>query len=501
MTVADHGRLLAAILGVPADDVADLGVSSHYEALPRADVETGSTPSDVAFDPGVSADPFNAFVSTFTLADEGRSGDEDASLAGLEIAVKDNVAVAGVPMTAGSRTLGEATPVRHAPVVARLLDAGATLTGKTNMDELAYGPTGETGGFGPTRNPLQDAHVAGGSSAGSAAAVAAGQADAALGTDTGGSVRIPASFCGVVGYKPSVGAVPRAGVVPLAPSLDQVGVLADSVRDAACVADAIVGSHASDSATAGRSFAPLWTAASDPGAVAGCSFALAEEFLGPHVDPAVRGRVEQAVDALDDAGATVEHVTVPRFEETAYAWDAIANVEFAACLFAGLAPLSGLGVDEAWHADVAAALTGETDAQQFCDRVVENALEGAALLGEDGGSVYQRALTECERFASGFRRALDGHDALLAPTMPVTAPAVGEWPLSASERAAADADDRPPLSVNVRQANLLGAPAVSVPCGRQRGLPVGLQLLGLPGEDASLLGAAAVVEAALERRG
>ncbi|MFB6270348.1 MAG: amidase [Halobacterium sp.] len=494
----DHVRLLADIVGVTEAAVESMNLPGDYGALPAAGA-SGPTPSDVTFDPGVADDPFNAFVSTFSLADPERRESDQAPLAGMDVAVKDNVAVAGVPMTAGSRTFGDATPSRHAPAVARLLDTGATITGKTNMDELAYGPTGETGGFGPTRNPRQDAHVAGGSSAGSGAAVAAGRVDAALGTDTGGSVRIPASFCGVVGYKPSFGAVPRSGVVPLAPSLDQVGVLAASVSDAARVADAIVGPHASDPATTGRDVGGLVEAARSAPAVTDCSFALAEEFLGPHVDPAVRGRVERAVDDLEAAGATVEHVSVPRFDETAYAWDAVANVEFAACLFAGLAPLDGVAVDDAWHADAAAALAGDADAQRFCDRVVENALDGAALLAESGGAVYQRALAECQRFVDAIRDALDGHDALLAPTMPVTAPAVGEWPLSASERAEAGAEARPPLSVNVRQANLVGAPAISVPCGRERGLPVGLQLLGSPGEDATLVGVASAVADGVSR--
>jgi len=511
---ADHVRVLADVLGVSIDDSDDVtaayDVPGDYSALPAVDAEADRTPTDVTVDPGLAADEFNAFVSTFSLADSDAAAGGHA-LSGLDVAVKDNVAVAGVPLTAGADAFADATPAQHAPVVSRLLDAGATLTGKTNMDELAYGPTGETGGFGPTRNPRQDAHVAGGSSAGSGAAVAAGHVDAALGTDTGGSVRIPAAFCGVVGYKPSFGAVPRAGVVPLAPSLDQVGVLATSVTDVARVGDVIAGPHSNDPVTLGRSTGGLERAVREPPDIEDCSFGLAEEFLGPHVDPGVRGSVERAVDALTDAGATVEHVSVPRFEETAAAWDAIANVEFAVTLFAGHAPLGGVGVDDAWHAAVAAVPAAD---REFCDRVVENALDGAALLAEGGGSVYQRALAECERFADGFRTALDGHDALLAPTMPVTAPAVGEWPLSASEREvdrtertavdseqsgreATDATDRPPLSVNVRQANLLGAPAVSVPCGYERGLPVGLQLLGGVGEDASLLGATRAVDAEL----
>ena len=493
MRNADHVRTVGELLGCSLDssDVDDWrDVPDEYDALGMADGESAPTPTDVTVDPDLSADEFNAFVSTFALVGDG------GPLGDLDLAVKDNVAVAGVPLTAGVRAFEDATPERHAPVVSRLLDAGATLVGKTNMDELAYGPTGETGGFGPTRNPRHSAHVAGGSSAGSGAAVAAGLVDAALGTDTGGSVRIPASFCGVVGYKPSAGAVPRAGVVPLAPSLDQVGVLADSVRDAARVADVLAGPHRSDRATLGRSVGRLAAGAGDSPAVADCSFGLPDEFLGPHVDPAVRGHVERAVNTLEAAGASVEHCSMPRFDETAPAWDALANVEFAAALFAGLTPLDGVGVDAAWHSDVASVL-GSDPRHRFCDRVVENALDGAALLSESGGEVYDRALAECERFAVGYRDALEGHDALLAPTMPITAPAVGEWPLSGSERAADGVEDRPPLSVNVRQANLLGAPALSLPCGRESGLPVGLQLLGAPGEYAALVAAASAVEAAL----
>lgn len=159
---------------------------------------------------------------------------------------------------------------------------------------------------------------------------------------------------------------------------------------------------------------------------------------------------------------------------------------------AGVPLTAGAGV----FADVASALRADAAGGRFGDRVVENALDGAALLEEGGASVYLRALAGSRRFAEGYLAALDGRDALLAPTMPVTAPAVGEWPLSAAERGGADAE-RPPLSVNVRQANPVGAPALSLPCGRVDGLPVGVQLLGSPGGDVLLLAAAAAVEAAL----
>lgn len=496
MTDADRTRALTTVLGLNAETAAahvDRLDASRYDALTGdAEEEDSTAPlTDVAFNPGDEED--NVFVSTFTL-----QGDEEGPLAGVTLGVKDNVAVAGVPLTAGTGAFADATPARHAPAVVRLLNAGATLVGKTNMDELAYGPTGETSAFGPTRNPHESTRVAGGSSAGSGAAVAAGVVDAALGTDTGGSVRIPASFCGVVGYKPSFGVVPRTGVVPLAPSLDQVGVLANAVADAARVADVIAGPDGYDRATAGGPAEDLAKAAADPPRLADCSFGLADEFLGDHVDRRVRERIECAVDSLRAAGARVDRVSVPRFASTAPAWNAIANVEFAAALFAGLASLDGVGVDAAWHADVVSALRADAAGGRFGDRVVENALDGAALLEECGASVYHRALAESRRFAEGYLATLDGHDALLAPTMPVTAPAVGEWPLSAAEREAADAE-RPPLSVNVRQANLVGAPALSLPCGRVDGLPVGIQLLGAPGGDVPLLTAAAAVEAALRR--
>ena len=493
MTDDERLRAVAALLGLDPEDrtIPTPGTAAAaYDDLPGAD--PGGVPATGAtLDPEEEVDPYDAFVSTFPPVSEGGSAAGDAPLAGTEVAVKDNVAVAGAPLTAGVRAFADAVPAGHAPAVARLLDAGATVVGKTNMDALAYGPTGETGGFGPTRNPRDPDHVAGGSSAGSAAAVAADAVDAALGTDTGGSVRIPASFCGVVGYKPSFGAVPRAGVVPLAPSLDQVGVLAASVRDAARVGDAIAGPHPGDPATRGRTVEDLSGVAADPPTPADCSFGVAAEFLGDHVDAAVRARVDAAVEALAAAGADVDEVSVSRFDRTAPAWDAVANAEFAATLLAGFAPAGGVAVDGAWHDAVGDV---RIDDLALGARVVENALDGAALLDRGGGEAYARALAECDRFRASYRAALSGRDALLAPTMPVTAPALGEWPLSAAERDAAGDADRPPLSVNVRQANLVGAPAVSIPCGRVDGLPVGLQLLGAPGGDASLLGAAAAVE-------
>jgi len=306
--------------------------------------------------PGGDDDPLNAFVSRFSPPPT-----DGGPLDGLDVGVKDNIAVAGVPMTCGSRVFESTVPARHATVVRRLIDAGAAVVGKTNMDELAYGPTGETSGFGPTRNPADPDHVAGGSSSGSAAAVASGTLDAALGSDTGGSIRLPAAFCGVVGFKPSWGMVPRVGFVEMAYTLDHVGPFAPDVATAALVFDAVAGPDPGDpsSARAGRLDGTAAEAAADPPAVGELSVGLPAELFADHVDAAVADRVRAAADDLAAAGATVEEVRLPTVPDIVAVWNAITNAEFADTLRSRMVPVRRrAALDPAWQ-DAAAGALGE----------------------------------------------------------------------------------------------------------------------------------------------
>ncbi|MFB6105817.1 MAG: amidase [Halobacteriaceae archaeon] len=456
---------------------ADLAGYAALDDLWR-DVDRDRAPADVTVDPGPDEDPHNAYLATFEM------GDGSGPLADLDVALKDNVAVAGVPLTCGSRVFEHATPGRHATVVRRLLDAGATLVGKTNMDELAYAPTGETSQFGSTSNPADPDHVAGGSSSGSGAAVGAGDVDAALGTDTGGSVRIPASFCGVVGFKPSYGVVPRTGVVDLSYSLDHVGVLARDVETAARTVDAMAGPDYRDQPSANARRVDLPTApALDDVALDEVSLGMPRELCGDHVDDAVRSHVEDVVDDLSDRGVDVDPVSLPTVEDAVAVWNAVVNVELASSLLASGVPVARRqSVDPTWYDAAADAVAARGHA--FGEKVRETTIVGAHLLDRYGGRHYTRAQAVRDRLRAEVDDALDGRDALVSPTMPTTAPALGEH-----RRA-----DRPvPLAFNTRPADLAHVPAVSLPCGTVDDLPVGLQLYGGRYQDGHLLGVASAV--------
>jgi len=446
--------------------------------------------SGVTLLPGADDDPLNAFVSRFAPPST-----DGGPLDGLDVGIKDNTAVAGVPMTCGSRVFESAIPARHATVVRRLIDAGAAVVGKTNMDELAYGPTSETSAFGPVANPADADHVAGGSSSGSAAAVASGTLDAALGSDTGGSVRIPAAFCGVVGFKPSWGMVPRVGVVELAYTLDHVGPLAPDVETAALVFDAIAGPDPGDPASerARRLDGTAAEAAAEPPAVGDLSVGLPAELFADHVDAAVADRVRAVADGLASAGATVEEVRLPTVPDLVPAWNAITNVEFADTLRSRMVPVRRrAALDPAWQDAAAGALAERAD--DFGPVVRRKAVVGAHLL-DRGGRDYVRARAVADRLAGEFAAALSGRDVLLAPTTPTTAPATGRW--AAGSYSATDEGYDVPLAFNTRPADVAGVPAVSLPAGSADRLPVGLQLIGPRDADHALFGAAAAVEAHL----
>ncbi|WP_193767705.1 amidase [Halorientalis pallida] len=439
------------------------------EWVPAADRELG-----VTRDPDGAADPDNAFISRFEL------GGGEGPVADLILGVKDNIAVAGAPLTCGSAVFEAAVPGRDAAVVDRLLAAGATVIGKTNMDEMAYAPTGETSAFGPARNPIADGRVTGGSSSGSAAAVAGGHVDAALGTDTGGSVRIPAAFCGLVGVKPSWGLVPQEGVVELAHTLDHVGTLAPDVGTAARVLDVIADGDESVAA-----------AVADPPALDELSVGIVQELFGDCVSSTVRRTVRDRIDGMADAGATVQEVSVPLVDSAVEMWNAIVNVEFSRFLAARATPLFRReAVDPHWHRD---AVAGLHDPDCSFGRVVQRkAVEGAYLLAEADGGHYVSARNGCRALADQFDAALTKCDVLVGPTMATEPIERGAWDPDSYSSGGEDAV--PPLAVNTRPANLAGLPAVSVPAGRPDTAPIGLQFVGAAGEDATVLAAAAAFE-------
>ena len=384
-------------------------------------------------------------------------------LHGIPVAVKDLFAMKGVRTTAGSRVHANLTPDYNSAVVDRLESAGAVLLGKLNMHELAYGITSANPHFGAVRNPWNQEHSPGGSSGGSAAAVATGMVYAAMGSDTGGSIRIPAAFCGTVGLKPTYGRVSRFGVLPLAYSLDHMGPLARSVRDAALVLDAIAGYDRRDE-TSSRRPAPGYLP-KDGCSIRGLSIGFPESFYFDRLDRDVESAVRGAIARAESLGAEVRPVRLPDIA----AMNAVARVILLAEASAVMEPY--LAQRENFGADVLALLD-----------------QGRLLPATD----YVNAQRLRSRMRREFDRLWTEVDCLLTPTTPNTAPKIGQ---TAVRLGGQDEDVRLASTRLVRAINLLGLPSLSIPCGLSAaGLPIGLQIVGPAFEEALVLRIGAALE-------
>jgi aspartyl-tRNA(Asn)/glutamyl-tRNA(Gln) amidotransferase subunit A len=427
------------------------------------------------------------------LADEARAaaeevdrrvaaGEDPGPLAGVPVALKDNLCTRGIPTTCSSRILEGWRPPYDATVVTRLREAGAVIVGKTNMDEFAMGSSTENSAFGPTRNPHDTTRVPGGSSGGSAAAVAAGFSALALGSDTGGSIRQPAALCGVVGVKPTYGLVSRYGLVAFASSLDQIGPLASTVADAALLLEVIAGHDPADSTSLPGPAPALRTVLGE--GVDGLRIGILREFVDA-VDPEVADRVTAAATALEAAGAKVDEASVPATTLGLSSYYLIATAEASSNLARYDGVRYGLRVD----GEDVGAMYGATRAAGFGAEVKRRIMLGTYALSAGYYDAYygqaQKARTLIIR---DFDAVYESYDLLLAPTTPTTA-----FPLGAK------ADD--PLTMYLSDvctipSNLAGHPAMSLPYGRGAdGLPIGVQLLAPALGEATMFRAAAVLEA------
>ncbi|MFC4543665.1 amidase [Halosolutus amylolyticus] len=468
--------------------VADDDRPSHREtirtlAATAEAFEVEPPASDEPTDVRAGEDPYNAFRREFDLPPTATDG----PLAGLDIAVKENTVVAGVETTCGSPGFSY-TPPYSATVVERLRAGGASIVGTTNMDEFAYFTTGETCAHGRVENPAADGCVPGGSSSGSGAAVAGGLVDAALGTDTAGSIRIPASFCGVVGIKPTHRLVSRFGVVDLSPSLDHVGPLATDVETAATALDAIAGPDIADPSThatpAGHARSPF-PAALDAG-VDGLTLGVVEESMALATDD-VRDAIEATLDDLAAAGATIDRVSIEGYDLVGAAVGTLIGAEFAAFVAdRGVQYGLGTGTTKCLHDAIAEA----TDDCEFGENVREQLLYNGTLNEALGGRHYVAAADFRRRFTATVREQFLDVDALVTPTTPTTAPAFG---------AVQGMDGLLRTMANTAPFNLTGSPAVSVPCGgsgadADGGDPIGIQFVTDWHDEATALRIARTVE-------
>lgn len=415
----------------------------------------------------VTIDKADALAQAEAVQNRIEKGELSGPLAGVPMAVKDNLCTAGMRTTCSSRILENFVPAYSAEAVSNLHRAGAVILGKTNMDEFAMGSTTETSAFGETKNPWNPAHVPGGSSGGSAAAVAAEECFYALGSDTGGSIRQPASFCGVVGMKPTYGTVSRYGLIAYGSSLDQIGPLAKDVTDCAAILEAISSHDAKDSTSIERQDTDFMTALSDD--VKGMRIGIPKDYFGEGLDEEVKEAVLRASKLLEEKGAIVEEFDLSLVDYAIPAYYTIAAAEASSNLerFDGIKYGYRTADYEGIH-----SLYKKTRSEGFGEEVKRRIMLGSFVLSSGYyDAYYLKALKVKALIKKAFDDAFAKYDVILGPTAPTTAPRLGE---SLTDPIKMYLGDIYTIAVN-----LAGLPGISLPCGLDsRGLPIGLQLIG-----------------------
>jgi aspartyl-tRNA(Asn)/glutamyl-tRNA(Gln) amidotransferase subunit A len=404
-------------------------------------------------------------------------------LAGVPVAIKDNMCMTGVRTTCASRILGNYVPPHTATAVRKLEEAGAIIIGKTNLDEFAMGSSTENSAFGPARHPANEELVPGGSSGGSAVTVAAGHVPVSLGSDTGGSIRQPASFCGVVGLKPTYGRVSRYGLVAFASSLDQIGPFAANVHDAARALQVISGHDRYDS-TSANELVPDYLAALT-GDIKGLRVGVPPECFGEGLDPEVKEKVEAGIRRLADRGAQVVEISLPHTKYAIAVYYIIATAEASSNLARYDGARYGFRAEEA---RTLSEMYRKTRDEGFGAEVKRRIMLGTFVLSSGYyDAYYEKAQRVRQMLVNDFTEAFRKCDVIATPTAPTPAYRIGE---KSNDPLAMYLGDIYTVTIN-----LVGVPAISVPCGQSgTGLPIGLQLIGNHFDEARLLNAAYAVE-------
>ena len=395
------------------------------------------------------------------------AGELDGPLAGVPVAIKDNMCTKDVLTTCSSKILGNFVPQFSSDAVERIKAAGAVMIGKTNMDEFAMGSTTETSAYGATKNPWNTQHVPGGSSGGSAAAVAAGEGFCALGSDTGGSIRQPASYCGVVGMKPTYGTVSRYGLIAYGSSLDQIGPLCKDVTDCAVIMEVIAGHDPKDSTSVERKDTDFTSALVND--VAGMRIGIPRDYFGDGLDPQVKKAVLDAAEVLRSKGAVVEEFDLSLVEYAIPAYYTIAAAEASS----NLERFDGVKYGyRAKDYDGLHSMYKKTRSEGFGAEVKRRIMLGSFVLSSGYyDAYYLKALRVKAMIKKAFDEAFSKYDVILGPVAPTTAPELGS---SLADPIKMYLGDIYTISVN-----LAGLPGMSVPCGKdENGLPIGVQLIG-----------------------
>ena len=395
------------------------------------------------------------------------AGELTGPLAGVPIAIKDNMCTEGVLTTCSSKILGNFIPQFSSEAVKRIEEAGAVVIGKTNMDEFAMGSTTETSAYGPTKNPWNTEHVPGGSSGGSAAAVAANECFCALGSDTGGSIRQPASYCGVVGMKPTYGPVSRYGLIAYGSSLDQIGPLCKDVTDCATIMEVIASHDKKDSTSVERKDTDFTSALVDD--VAGMRIGIPRDYFGEGLDPQVKEAVLSAAEVLKSKGAIVEEFDLSLVEYAIPTYYTIAAAEASS----NLERFDGVKYGfRAKDYDGLHSMYKKTRSEGFGPEVKRRIMLGSFVLSSGYyDAYYLKALRVKAMIKKAFDEAFAKYDVILGPVAPTTAPKLGS---SLADPIKMYLGDIYTISVN-----LAGLPGISVPCGKDdNGLPIGVQLIG-----------------------